>query len=403
MVNSISTVRVRTARQTAFFTSFAVCALAMIAVLTTVAPSKADANLPSIVIDRQSGAVLSQNRAFDRWYPASLTKLMTVYVTLRAIEAGELASGSPVTMSKLAAAQPPSRMGLKPGTQLRVDMALRILVVKSANDVAIALAESVAGSVPAFVERMNAEARRLGLGDTNFVNPNGLHAEDQFTSARDIALLARRILVEFPAFADTFSVPAIRFGQEVDYSYNLLLERFSGADGMKTGFVCASGYNMVASATRNGRQIIAVVFGAFSQTDRAVDAARLLLAGFEQSGGTPVEALTRQGGPIRASSQRGTVCSKKAYETRYDPAGGDARINSPLLEPRKVARQPLEVRAGGVDAPPSEAALTVKLVPRGRIPVPSPKPVRVNVDGEPLSWSEPLRGSAPLPVPRPMR
>ncbi|MCB1456117.1 MAG: serine hydrolase [Nitratireductor sp.] len=376
--------------------------VAMIAFLIGTGNGRAESSLPSIAIDADNGAVLSSNRAFDRWYPASLTKLMTVYVTMRALRAGEIQPGSPVTMTRQAAAQPPSRMGLPVGTRLRVDTALQILVVKSANDVAVALAESVAGSIPLFVERMNAEANRLGMTDSRFANPNGLHSSDQYSTARDLAVLARQIFTEFPEFSKIFAVPAIRYGEEVDYSYNLLLERFDGADGMKTGFICASGYNMVASATRNGRHVIAVVLGAFSQTDRAIEAARLLLSGFEANGATTVGQFTRNGAPVVPTSQRGTICSKKAYETRYDPGAGDAKIDSPLLGPRRSSTAPLEVRTGGVDAPPSEAFLTAALAPKGKIPVPRPRPGSRDVDGEPISPASTLN-AIPLPVKRPSR
>ncbi|MEZ5791235.1 MAG: D-alanyl-D-alanine carboxypeptidase family protein [Nitratireductor sp.] len=379
----------------------AVIVLALVALLMPANASRADSASPSIVIDATSGTVLSSHRAFDRWYPASLTKLMTVYVTMRALHSGEIQPGSPVTMSQLAAKQPPSKMGFPAGTRLRVDTALQILVVKSANDVAIALAESVAGSVPLFVERMNAEARRLGMADSHFANPNGLHSPDQYSSARDLAVLSQQIFREFPQFSKIFSVPAIRYGKEVDYSYNLLLERFDGADGMKTGFICASGYNMVASATRNGRHLIAVVLGAFSQTDRAVEAARLLLSGFEGRGDTQIDRFTRTAAPVPPTSKRGTICSKTAYETRYDPGAGDAKIDSPLLGPRRTLMAPLEVKIGGVDAPPSEAFLTAALAPKGKIPVPRPRPGSRDVDDQPVTERAILRSTIPLPVRRP--
>ncbi len=303
-----------------------------LAVLASGLPAAAkDADLPYIVIEEASGDILLQNRPFDRWYPASLSKLMTEYVALRAKAAGEISDGSPVTISKYAASQPPSALGVKPGGSLRFDSALKILVVKSANDIAVAIAKSVAGSVPAFVERMNAEAKRLGMNQTHFANPNGLHSPDQYTSARDIAVLARRIFEEFPKDAQIFSVPAIRVAGEVHYSYNLLLERFAGADGMKTGFVCASGYNIIASATRNGRHLIAVVAGAFSQADRATTAAKLLLDGFaDANSGPSVEAAVPANPPAPARSLRATMCSEKARKERYDPGAGEAVIEFAL-------------------------------------------------------------------------
>ena len=349
-----------------------------------------------MVVDRASGQVLLENRAFDRWYPASLTKLMTLYVTLRAIAAGELAAGSPVTMSKNAAAAPPSKTGYAPGTVVRVDTAMTILIVKSANDMAVALAESVAGSVPAFVERMNAEASRLGMTDSRFVNPSGLHNSQQYTSARDMALLARQILDEFPQMVPVFAIPAISEAGKREYSYNLLLERFPGADGMKTGFVCASGYNIVASATRGGRQVLAVVFGADSQTDRAVEAARLLLQGFERQGGPSLMQFARSGEPIAARNQTSRMCSEQARKARIDLQPEDMKIDSALLLPRTPGRI-VAISKGGVDAPPAAAVLAASSTIKGRIPVPTPRPdrVRLDVDGEPSAPA--LRGSVPVP------
>lgn len=380
-------------------------ALLFLAVATMASqPAFGDADTPSIVIDRQSGAVLVEDHPFARWYPASLTKLMTVYVTLRAMAAGELAPGSPVIISRNAANQPPSRLGLKPGTRLRFDNAIPILIIKSANDVAVAVAESVAGSVPTFVERMNAEARRLGMNDSHFANPSGLHAADNFASARDMALLARQILAEFPQYGEVFAAPAIRLGDEIDHSYNLLLGRFEGADGMKTGFVCASGYNFVASATRNGRQLIAVVLGQFSQTDRAVEAAKLLLTGFERDGGTPIDGFVRSGPPVEPVSQRGRICSESATRQRYDPGAGQAVIDSPLLRTGLPMHEPVVVALGGIDADPGDAWLAANLSLRGSIPVPAKRPqYPVETVARDLGDGilKPQRGAGAIPVPSP--
>jgi len=303
---------------------------------------------------------------------------MTIYVTLRALAAGEISPGSPVTISAKASKEPPSKMGYKPGTQLRFDTALKILVVKSANDVAMAIAESVAGTEAAFVERMNAEAARLGMADSRFANPNGLHDTAQYTTVRDMALLATHILDEFPQYAPYFAIPTIKAGDKVEHSFNLLLERFTGADGMKTGFVCASGYNMVASATRNGRQLIAIVFGTDSQTARAVEAARLLLQGFEKSGGPSIETFVSARPPVPPRSQRATMCSEAALKARYDLMPGDMVINSALLSPR-VPGAPVTVSTGGIDAPPSSSAVAAQAPsggkgPKGKIPIPTRRP-----------------------------
>lgn len=378
----------------------AICLAAILFML----PARAQAqNFPYLVVDRSTGIVLAENRPFQRWYPASLTKLMTLYVALRAIRAGEIQSGSPVVMSKLATRQPPSKMGYVPGTRMRLDTAMKILIVKSANDVAVALAEAVSGTVDNFVEQMNAEARRLGMNDSAFANPNGLHSPQQYVTARDMAVLARQILEEFPSYSDYFAIPAIQTSKKVHYTYNLLLERFSGADGMKTGFVCASGYNMVASVTRDSRQLIAVVLGTFSQSERAITTAKLLSDGFDSRTGPEISNYVSSGTSESATSQRAKMCSEQARAKRYDPGAGAAKIDSPTLEPRKISRQPLKISIGGIDAPPSDAYASEQLAPKGKVPVPLPRPefVRLDIDGERAGNLGQLRGVIPLPVWRP--
>jgi D-alanyl-D-alanine carboxypeptidase len=173
-------------------------------------------------------------------------------------------------------------MGLRPGTQLTVDNALKMMMVKSANDMAVVLAEGLGGSIDGFSVMMNDTAKKLGMTQTNYVNPNGLPADGHVTSARDLGILARSFLRDLPEYEYFVHIPAIRFGKRVTGNFNKLIGRYPGADGFKTGFICASGYNLVASATRNGRRLIAVVLGANSGTARAVKAAQLLERGFSQ-------------------------------------------------------------------------------------------------------------------------
>src|SRR5258705_3616012 len=184
-------------------------------------------------------------------------------------------------------------MGFAVGTVVTVDNALKMLMVKSANDMAVVLAEGVAGSIESFADEMNATARRLGMIQSSFVNPNGLPADDQMTSARDLAILARAILRDLPEYDYYWHLPGIRMGKMVRWNYNTLLGRYPGADGMKTGFICASGFNLVASATRNGRRLIAVVLGAPSSAARALKAAQLLERGFNSN-----SALSWLTGPL---------------------------------------------------------------------------------------------------------
>ncbi len=258
---------------------------AALAGAATALPATRAAAEALLVIEAESGKVLYAERATQPWYPASVTKLMTAYVTLRAVREGRLALDTPLTVSTNAVAQAPVKMGFGTGTQVTVDNALKMLMVKSANDIAVVLAEGVAGSIENFAELMNRNAQRLGMIQTSFVNPNGLPADDQITSARDLALLARALIREMPEYDYYWHLPGIRMGKMVQRNYNTLIGRYPGADGMKTGFICASGFNLVASATRDGRRMIAVVLGAPSSAARALKAAQLLERGFNSNTG----------------------------------------------------------------------------------------------------------------------
>jgi len=233
-----------------------------------------------LVVDADTGKVLEAQNATHPWYPASVTKLMTAYVTLKAIKEGRLTLDTVLTVSPVAASQSPSKMGFRPGTQVTVDNALKMMLVKSANDMAVVLAEGVGGSVDGFSGLMNQNAQRLGMTQTSYVNPNGLPADGQVSSARDLAMLARAIIRDVPEYEYFVHIPSIRFGRKITQNFNRLIGRYPGADGFKTGFICASGYNLVASATRNGKRLIAVVLGASSGQARAVKAAQLLERGF---------------------------------------------------------------------------------------------------------------------------
>src|SRR5882762_1260277 len=237
-----------------------------------------------LVVEADTGKVLQAENATYPWYPASVTKMMTAYVALKAVKDGRLALDSLLTVSPVAAAQSPSKMGLRPGTQVTVQNALAMMMVKSANDMAVVLAEGVGGSVDGFSAVMNQQAQRLGMTQTNYVNPNGLPADGQVTSARDLAILARAIIRDLPEYEYFYHIPSIRFGRKVTQNFNHLIGRYPGADGFKTGFICASGYNLVASATRNGKRLIAVVLGSTSGHARAVRAAQLLERGFASNG-----------------------------------------------------------------------------------------------------------------------
>ncbi|MCA1299797.1 D-alanyl-D-alanine carboxypeptidase family protein [Stappia indica] len=275
-----------------------ICAGLGLAAVFSAAPARAEV-AAWIVIDAESGAVLEQKQARRQWYPASITKLMTAYVTFRAIGAGRASMNSAVVVSANAHAEPPSKMGFKPGTQLTLDNALKMLLVKSANDIAVAVAEAIGGSEPAFIAMMNAEARRLGMSATHFVNPHGLPDNRQVSSARDLALLARVIWREYPQYRSYFSHGGIRVGKRTLKSANReFLLRVPGANGMKTGYICNSGLNVAVSATRGNRTVIAVILGAASGVERVAFARELIDKGFDSRRGRSIEQLTGvSGGP----------------------------------------------------------------------------------------------------------
>ena len=245
------------------------------------APSVASA-APALVFEPYNGTVVYAEDPDAQWFPASLTKLMTAYVTFQALKAGTVTPDTKVICSRTAAMQAPSKLGLPVGGSITLGVALKVLIVKSANDVAVMIAEAVAGSQDAFIARMNEAAQQLGMTRTHFANVNGLPDERQVTTARDLAKLARAIIVEFPEHADLFSSTQVQVGKKIMRTHNSLLVSLPGADGMKTGFICESGFNVVASATRDGRKLVAVVLGEPSVASRNDRATELLENGFRR-------------------------------------------------------------------------------------------------------------------------
>jgi D-alanyl-D-alanine carboxypeptidase len=291
---------------------------------------------PHLVFDYQTGRVYSQSDAFDRWYPASLTKMMTAYTVFREIKAGRLSGLSPVKISEYALSQPPSKMGFPVGTVLNMDAAIKIILVKSANDIATAIAESSAGSVDAFAALMNKYAREIGMNNSNFVNPHGLFDERQYTSAYDLGLLARRIYQEFPKEASYFAIPAIKVGKRTLQNHNALIQRYPGTIGMKTGFVCAAGLNIVVSAKVRGKTLITVVLGGKTGRERNIEAARLLTSASTRSFSFTLPKLDtiKPQRPIRQPvDMREQVCGKKKTgDSEEDEAANLHAIKQPSLD-----------------------------------------------------------------------
>lgn len=247
------------------------------AVLTLPRPAAAG---PALLFDAASGKVLYAEDHDNQWYPASLTKIMTAYLAFEALKAGKITLETKISTSELAHGQPPSKVGLPVGAEMTVELALKALIIKSANDVAVMLAEAIGGSETAFVDRMNETAKRLGMSRTKFVNANGLPAPEQVTTARDLAKLSMAIVRDYPERSHYWSMADMQIGRLRLRTHNGLLKTYEGADGLKTGFICDSGFNVVASASRDGRRLMAIVLGEPSGHDRSLRAASLLEHGF---------------------------------------------------------------------------------------------------------------------------
>lgn len=303
---------------TAFFRSKplarAVCGLALLFAANLVHAT------PALVVDAETRDVLFAEEAGHPWYPASTTKLMSAYVTFEALKAGEVTLDTPVTISKRAMTQASLHAGLKAGRTMRLEDALYAMVVGSANEVAISLAETVAGSVEAFAARMNGAASRLGMTATHFDNPNGLFAASQHTTARDLAILGLAATREFPQYGRLFKTSIVVIDGKSLETENVLLTDFPGTLGLKTGFLCASGRNIVALAERDGRRILVVLLGATTGRERAERAAKMMSEAFSGalgSTGLTLEALSNQP-DVRPEDMRMRVCSAEtaAYEAQ---------------------------------------------------------------------------------------
>lgn len=234
-----------------------------------------------IVVDAATGTIIAEKNATAPRYPASLTKMMTLYLTFEKIEEGRLRKNDRLEVSSHAAAQSPSKLGLRPGSTLRVEDGILALVTKSANDAAVVLAEGIGGSESRFAALMTQKARELGMKNTRFVNASGLHNPSQITTARDMALLSLALLRDFPREYRYFSTRSFTYGSIAHRNHNRLMETYDGMDGLKTGFVYASGYNLAASAVRGRHRLVGVVLGGNTAPARNKQMAQLLDAGFE--------------------------------------------------------------------------------------------------------------------------
>ncbi|HEY5225716.1 MAG TPA: serine hydrolase [Methylovirgula sp.] len=356
--------------------------------------SRSAAANPAIVIDAASGNVVYAEEATQPWFPASITKLMTFYVALEAVREHKISLDTPIMMSARAARAVPSKMGFNPGTELTLGNALKMMVVKSANDLAIAVAEAVDGSVEAFADDMNANAAKLGMRQSHFVNPNGLPDPEHYSSAHDLAVLARAIILTYPQEAGWFGIGALRFGDEIIRNHNKLLGRYPGVDGMKTGFTCAAGFNLVVTSLREGHRYIAVVLGAPNPRSREMKMAVLLDRAFDgiDHPQTTLAALDVEGSGT-PPDMHNSVCRRRGKALAAFQAE-TVQLEAPLLARKATgATAALPFLNGGAGADLTPVAPMLATISR---PVFDPTPISLGV---PAGYQGPVAAARPANSP----
>jgi D-alanyl-D-alanine carboxypeptidase len=257
--------------------SFFIVLLAFGAVLMT---DSASARYAAIMIDAENGNVLHEINATQPWYPASLTKVMTLYMTFEALTTGRIRLHDSISASYHASRQPQSKLGLRAGETLTVEEAIFAVITRSANDAAVVLGEHLGGTEEAFAAQMTAKARQLGMYNTRFMNATGLPNNLQVTTSRDLALLAWKIMSNFPNYYPYFASPGFVFKGHELHGINKFTARYPGAEGMKTGFTCGSGFNLMSSAMQNGKRLIGVILGGSTSAERYQLMTNMMDAGF---------------------------------------------------------------------------------------------------------------------------
>ncbi|MBQ4827349.1 D-alanyl-D-alanine carboxypeptidase [Leisingera sp. HS039] len=316
----------------------------------------------AMVIDSRTGEVLHSRNADTRLHPASLTKMMTLYIAFEAVRNGEITLETKVKISRNAAAEPPSKLGLRSGQRIAFRYLIRAAAVKSANDAATAIGETLSGSEAAFARRMNRTAKALGMSRTTFKNAHGLTANGHMSTARDMTTLGRHLLYDYPEYYNLFSRRTTHAGvREVPNTNRRLLASYRGADGIKTGYTRAAGSNLVASAKRGNERIIATVFGGKSSTARNAKVAELLDLGFRRA---PSRAALRK--PRRPAYQgAGVVVADAGDSGSSEGAAGktirvSGQVNTSLRPKTRPGRTESPVLVAALEealqTPPAEAA-----------------------------------------------
>jgi len=364
----------------------------------------------SILVDGNSGAVLEESNADGVRHPASLTKVMTLYLLFERLDAGKIKLDSQLSVSEHAAEQSPTKLGLKPGQTISVEDAIKGVVTRSANDAAVVIAENLGGSEEAFAQLMTQKARALGMSRTTYANASGLPDDDQVTTARDQALLGRAIQDRFPRYYRFFSTTSFVFHGVTIHGHNHLLGSVNGVDGIKTGYIRASGFNLITSVHRDGRYIVGVVLGGRSAFERdahmrALIEGNMRLASTQHSAPVIAERATPRGeaqqvasatqGPARAESPTTTPATARASVGSNDPI-------KPLLV-KTVTYHTVTVRTASmvpmpVLVPASSPAQTQPEAQTARAFVASPEATPAPVTNSTTRTAEPVLRADPIKV-----
>ncbi|MFD1696865.1 D-alanyl-D-alanine carboxypeptidase [Roseibium aestuarii] len=317
--------------------------------------AQANSKYAGIVVDAKTGKTLYANSADSKRYPASLTKMMTLYVVFEELEAGRLSLKTPLKVSKYAAGRPPSKLGLKPGSTIAVEDAILALVTKSANDVAATVAENIGGSEVEFAKRMTRTARQIGMKNTVFRNPHGLPNDQQYTTARDMATLGQALQDRFPRYYTYFDTRVFTYRGARYGNHNKLLGRVKGVDGIKTGYTRASGFNLVTNVERDGRHIVAVVMGGTTGRARDAQMVELINAYLPKAskGSRTREPIMASTAPVETAV---TAALSNVPLPGFKPDLGTADSSGPMVlalaEPAPSQVDPAAILTGTVPVPP---------------------------------------------------
>ncbi|NBN63742.1 peptidase S11 [Microvirga tunisiensis] len=363
-------------------------------VVATPALAQQGPKYAGIVVDAKTGEVLYSDSADELRFPASLTKMMTLYVVFEDLEAGRIKLDTPMRVSARAAAQAPSKLGLRAGSTISVRDAILGLVTKSANDASMVIAEHIGGTEARFADRMTRTARQLGMSRSTFKNPHGLPNPGQRTTARDMALLGRALHERFPAYFDFFKTRSFNFRGRTHGNHNRLLGAVPGVNGIKTGYIRASGFNLVTSVERDGRHIVAVVMGGATGRSRDAQMVRLINQYMKEAstGRRTAPPIVSRSGPLALAS------------AADDKPTAPLRVRAPLKAPvpdAKPDRAPAVVAAAPASAPVSAPVTAPRPAPvaeaPARVPAPTPAPAQAQA-----SAAAPVRAPIPpRPVPAP--